>query len=205
MSEQTARGGLRERKRQRTRAQLARTAVELIAERGLQQVRVEDICERADVSRSTFFRTFGSKESAFVEGVHLGRLEALVGALRDRPADEPPVDAVRNAMLDAFADWPTELDNLRLEAQIRSESRAVQAWASAQRSTWADAVASALAERFPADDGGLDGAALLAGSAMTALRVAAERWIADGASRSPEPYIDASFDSLRRLWGASVT
>ena len=46
----------------RTREQLSRVAIALFADRGLHAVRVEEICERAEVSPRTFFRYFRSKE-----------------------------------------------------------------------------------------------------------------------------------------------
>jgi AcrR family transcriptional regulator len=57
----------RERKKQRTRQQILRAALELFAEHGVENVRVEQICERADVARATFFLHFRSRSSLFAE------------------------------------------------------------------------------------------------------------------------------------------
>lgn len=59
-------GGLRERKRAATRAAITATARSLTAERGLNGYTVEEVCERADISRRTFFNYFPSKEDAIV-------------------------------------------------------------------------------------------------------------------------------------------
>lgn len=48
--------------RDRTRDQLRRTAFELFRERGYDETSVDDIAARAGVGRTTFFRTFRSKE-----------------------------------------------------------------------------------------------------------------------------------------------
>ena len=55
-------GGRRARRAAETRVRLFRSALELIAERGLPNVTVEDITEAADVGKGTFFNYFASKE-----------------------------------------------------------------------------------------------------------------------------------------------
>ncbi|MGH7448546.1 MAG: helix-turn-helix domain-containing protein, partial [Longimicrobiales bacterium] len=47
---------LRERKKQRTRAELQRHALRLFRDQGYAETTVDDIAEAAEVSRSTFFR-----------------------------------------------------------------------------------------------------------------------------------------------------
>jgi AcrR family transcriptional regulator len=57
----------RERKKQRTRRQIFRAALELFEEQGVEAVRIEQICERADVAKATFFLHFPSRSALLTE------------------------------------------------------------------------------------------------------------------------------------------
>lgn len=59
-------GHLRERKRTETRLRLADAALELVLRDGLEAVTVEQISDRAGVSRRTFFNYFDSKDDALL-------------------------------------------------------------------------------------------------------------------------------------------
>ncbi|THA71464.1 TetR family transcriptional regulator [Streptomyces sp. A0958] len=93
----------RSRKARRTRDALARAAFELVLDRGLRDVTVEEIAERADVDRRTFSRYFASKEAAVLDSVR-GDGDRINDALRARPAEEPALTAYRRAVLDWLAD-----------------------------------------------------------------------------------------------------
>lgn len=99
-------GDRRQIKARRTREALAEAAVELVLERGVADVTVEAIAERADVTRRTFSRHFAGKEDAALDFTRAdgARINA---ALRERPADEPPLLAYRRAVTDWLADRET--------------------------------------------------------------------------------------------------
>lgn len=72
--------GRRERKAAETRLKLFRSALQLFAERGFQNVTVEDITEAADVGKGTFFNYFKSKDHVLsvMAEIQLGKVrEAL--------------------------------------------------------------------------------------------------------------------------------
>src|SRR5215469_1070208 len=84
---------LRERKKQATRLLLRRTALELVAERGLANVTVEDIAEAAEVSPRTLFNYFPSKEAALFSG-DPDRAAALRDAIATAVPGQPALDAL---------------------------------------------------------------------------------------------------------------
>src|SRR5689334_21155437 len=98
--------GLRERKKARTRAAIREHALRLIRANGYQRTTVEKIAEAAEVSVSTFFRYFPSKEDVVLQDDMDTR---MVEALGRQPADLSPLTAVRAAVRDAFASY-TEAD-----------------------------------------------------------------------------------------------
>ncbi|MEV6696902.1 TetR family transcriptional regulator [Streptomyces sp. NPDC051453] len=101
MKTREAHSGLRERKKQRTREALLRSALELFTTKGYDRTTVDEIAEAVDVSQRTFFRYFTSKEeTAFaVQDMVESRFVTL---LRERPAADSPFEALRGAVLDAW-------------------------------------------------------------------------------------------------------
>ena len=79
---------LRDRKKRRTRERLYDAALQLFGERRYEDVTVDEICDRAEVGRATFFRFFGSKAGLLVEFNHrlAGR---IAGRLGQAPDDGP--------------------------------------------------------------------------------------------------------------------
>jgi AcrR family transcriptional regulator len=79
----TVTAGLRERKKQQTRATIARVAFELFAARGFEAVPIAEIARRADVSEATVFNHFPTKEDLVYDRFEQFRDE-LLAAVRDR-------------------------------------------------------------------------------------------------------------------------
>ncbi|AWE50054.1 MULTISPECIES: TetR/AcrR family transcriptional regulator [Streptomyces] len=92
---------LRERKKQRTREALLRTALELFTTRGYEDTTVDDIADAVEVSQRTFFRYFAGKEEAALALQEMTETHFLQ-AVRERPAHEPPMEALRQAVLESW-------------------------------------------------------------------------------------------------------
>ena len=92
--------GLRERKKIRTRETIRQEAFRLIEENGYAATTVEQIAEAAEVSPSTFFRYFPTKESVLLAD---DMDPMILNALEEQPADLSPSQAVRRAYQAAMA------------------------------------------------------------------------------------------------------
>ncbi len=69
----------------RTRTTLRDALIQLILERGWEETSVQDVCDRANVGRSTFYTHFADKEDLLLSGFE--DLQKLLRGLR-RPAGE---------------------------------------------------------------------------------------------------------------------
>jgi AcrR family transcriptional regulator len=92
--------GLRERKKARTRDLIQRHALRLFHDHGYDATTVEDICQAAEVSDTTFYRYFGSKAHVVLWD-EFNRL--LIGAFKAQPSDLSPVRALRFAFRQVFS------------------------------------------------------------------------------------------------------
>ncbi|MFF1724295.1 TetR family transcriptional regulator [Streptomyces sviceus] len=92
---------LRERKKQRTREALLRVAIELFTTRGYEQTTVDDIADAVGVSQRTFFRYFAGKEDAAL-ALDAMTVSNFVDSVRARPPHEPPLEALRQAVLQGW-------------------------------------------------------------------------------------------------------
>lgn len=96
----TARDGLRERKKARTRASIREHALRLFREQGYQATTVEQIAAAAEVSPSTFFRYFPAKEDVILRDDFDDR---IFEAFERQPASIAPLTAIRAAIREAVA------------------------------------------------------------------------------------------------------
>jgi AcrR family transcriptional regulator len=143
---------LRERKKARTRASIREHALRLFREQGYDLTTVEQIAAAAEVSPSTFFRYFPTKEDVVLRDDLDDRiLEAFVR----QPASLTPVAAVRAAIREAIETFtPAEWEELREAAVLNLTVPEIRARIMDELARTIDAMADALAKRTsrPADD-----------------------------------------------------
>lgn len=86
-------GGLRERKKQRTRETIADTAIAMFLEHGFDQVSCAAVAAAAEVSKPTLFKHFPTKEDLVVHRI-ADHEDELARAVRGRAAGESPLAAL---------------------------------------------------------------------------------------------------------------
>lgn len=97
--------GLRERKKAKTKAAIQLHALQLFRRQGYAATTVEQIAEAAEVSPSTFFRYFPTKEDVVLYDM----LDPVIfEALQAQPAELTPIQALRATMRSVFATLPAE-------------------------------------------------------------------------------------------------
>jgi AcrR family transcriptional regulator len=98
--ETSSRVGLRERKKAKTRAAIQHEALRLFRLQGYEATTIEQIADSAEVSPSTFFRYFPTKEAVVLTDDYD---PLIIDAIRTQPIELGPVQAVRLAMRRLFS------------------------------------------------------------------------------------------------------
>jgi AcrR family transcriptional regulator len=139
------RGGLRERKKARTRAAIRETAMRLFEQQGYAATTVDQIAEAAEVSQSTFFRYFPTKEDVVLTDDYD---PMLVEAIRAQPADLHPIDALMAAMRSVFGSLtPEEADSERRRQALFERVPELRSRVLQQTVAVIDLLADVIAER----------------------------------------------------------
>lgn len=146
--------GLRERKKLKTRLAIRDATYRLIREQGYEATTVEQIAEAAEVSPSTVFRYFPTKEDIVLTDEFDPLLETQ---LRERPADEPIVESLRivlrRAVSFGFAEEP---EISRLRTKLMTEVPAVRSRMLESMSVTGGILCRVIAERTGRDPGDLE-------------------------------------------------
>ena len=167
---------LRERKRLVAREALSAAALRLAMDRGLENVRVEDIAAEVGVSARTFNNYFSSKEEAIC-AITIRRNVRIGDFLLKRPADEPIWTATINAVVEHYSDIgePTREFIQRFRMLVSNDAlrgEFLKAHGEVERR-----LAVAVAQRTGTDAASDLGPLLLAGAIASAIRVAMIHWL----------------------------
>ncbi len=138
-------GGLRERKKARTRASIREHALRLFHEQGYQATTVEQIAAAAEISPSTFFRYFPTKEDVILQD----DLDTLMAeAFARQPAGLSPIAAMRAAIRDVVpAMTPVQWEQVRAAAALTMVVPEIRARAMDEFARTIQVMAEAIAKR----------------------------------------------------------
>ena len=167
-------GSLRARKKAATEAALQESALALFVEKGYDRTTIEEIVDKADVSRRTFFRYFGSKEEVIFKGTETN-FEVMRRLLRERPANETELEALKHGLA-AFARYLEAVKAPILEfIDVVLQSPVLRGRSAELQGRWTAAIAEELASR--AALGAVDlKRRLLASVGMATLTAAIQAW-----------------------------
>lgn len=135
------------RKQQVVRDALSSAAAELFRARGFEAVTVEEIARAAGVSRRTFFRYYESKEAVMVDRIDQD-WERLLTELTARPLSEPPLLAIRNALIPAIEYGLEEPDIVRDTIRLLRETSALRRAVMERRNRLEERIAALMSQRL---------------------------------------------------------
>jgi AcrR family transcriptional regulator len=152
VTEVTTQQSLRERKKARTRAALREHALRLFREHGYAATTVEQIAAAAEVSPSTFFRYFPTKEDVVLQDDMDTR---IAEAFRRQPSELSPLAALRAAVRETWLSFSDpEWKQLREAAALSMGVPEIRARAMNEFARTIDILTEVLASRTgrPATD-----------------------------------------------------
>jgi AcrR family transcriptional regulator len=189
--------GLRERKKLQTREQLQHAALRLFAERGFDNVTTDDIAAAVDVSKTTFYRYFDSKEDVLVGNASEG-LDAIRAALADRPADEPILTTLRHAVAAVVTGSDVPVETKLARGRIMRSSPALVARNLEHQAACESVIAEFVGSRLPAGSSRDLHARVVAATVIAATRAAMEHWLATDGRDDFAVLLDESLATLDR-------
>ncbi|WP_225078879.1 TetR/AcrR family transcriptional regulator [Streptomyces sp. CoT10] len=185
--------GLRERKKLKTRQAIRTATYALIEEQGYDATTIEQIADRAEVSPSTVFRYFPTKEDIVLTDEYD---EIMLEELRARPVDEPWMDSLRHVMHKALALGMTEEPEVsRLRARLGVEVPAVRARMMESMSEAGLLIRQAIAARTGLDQDSLE-VRVFAMSLMGGLMEVSLYWAENGCKGELSDLMDQAMDVL---------
>jgi len=187
--------GRRARKRAETRARILTAARELFLAQGFEATTIDQIAERADISKRSFFDYFPAKEDLIAAWQDtFGDL--LVAKVAARPAGEPLARTVEAAMAEAISESVSP-EGIEMDRLVR-ETPSLRARMHLKYARLEARLAEALERRSPMFSGSegmlLSEPALLAMLAVGILRLGSEAWSATARHSRPDAYTHQVFD-----------
>lgn len=173
----SAPSGLRERQRVAAMRRIQEAALDLFDERGFDAVTIEEIAAAAEVSPSSIYRYFGTKEQLILhDEIDL----ELLDTMRRELALRPPVEAVRRAVAEVMTQFFGRDETLaRRKMRYWAEEPAIQSAAALMTEQFTQLISTILAEATGREPGDLD-TEVVATTLVWAMIAATKHWHTNG-------------------------
>lgn len=157
-----------------SRAALSAVAMRLFIEQGYDETSVEQIATAAGVSRRTFFRYFATKSAVFWSDFDFD-VQTIARLLSSAPTDEPMMDVIRAAVVQANHYRAADLPALRARMNLIATVPALQGDATVHYESWERAISEFVAARTgePVDS---MWPLVIGRTTLAACRAAFDRW-----------------------------
>ena len=191
---------LRTRKKQAVRQALESAALKLFDEQGFAATTIDQIADAADVSRSTFFRYFGSKEAVLFSGYdEVG--EAFAELILERPSEETPLVAFARAFVELARAQAKDSDREDGErrARIYEADPVLHARSRDVTRRWTERIAVILAQRDGLEQPRREHLLAATVGIAVAERVADEYTDPNSSPRGPDEIVSEMFALLKEL------
>ncbi|RJO71549.1 MAG: TetR family transcriptional regulator [Myxococcales bacterium] len=189
--------GLRERKKLRTREELIRAATRLFLEHGFDHITVDDVAQAAEISRSTFFRYFPSKEDV-VFPYQRERISRLAELVRQPEAGELPFKAVRYGCLAIAAYFMEIKEELLLQRRIIFASPFLTSRQTEYDNQWEKVIADRLIPAVADNPADVRAARIAGGAIFGVIRAVLRDWFEDGCRQDLVKLGETAFDLLKK-------
>ncbi len=170
------------------------TALRLFAQRGIDQVTMDEVAEAACISRSNLFRIFPSKAAVIWGGMHEFTME-----LEKRINENPETDVVKllhASWVQAMAPLDQRVETVRLRLKLIASSPEIYGWGQAQMDQTRQVIEKAVS-KFSKDTL----RPKIVSSALISASMAILIWWAEtDDKRTPSEVLDQGFRDFEKLF-----
>jgi AcrR family transcriptional regulator len=185
--------GLRERKKQKTKEAIQREAMRLFQENGYEETTIEEIAEAAEISPSTFFNYFPTKEDV----VLYDRYDPIMASMMlSRPPEEPPSVVMKHVFqaLGVVLDRDREIIVARAQMALKVPALRARFWEEMERAR--DLICSVIAARTGRDAGDFE-LRVVSMALVAAAFEATQEWLRRGGRDSMFELVTQALDAVQ--------
>lgn len=198
--------GLRERKRRATRRAIQVAALHLVAERGLDNVTIDEISRVADISPRTFFNYFSSKEEAILGDPPSLPESETVDRFISNTDGTTVLDGLVTVLIEAGDRSLEDAEMIQLRHNLVKDYPQLFAMRMAKMRDFEEQVSGAIARRLRNDDPSVEAsfidrrARLITLVALGVIRHAWSSWATSDPKTDLSVQLRASFAELKALF-----